>query len=207
MQNRKTIIAADRESFDSGFESKNTPQKEKKSMKTRFAIVTALVFALALLLGAMTGLAQDENSGQTDQGIENTPGGGASNTPGSYERHVGGVIHQARGAVRVLTAEDTGGGMENTPGGGTSNTPKPYERRQLRSAAQLFAQANMGGGMSNAPGTGTLPTLSGNKTGEFTATVKSDAQKVCDEVAMQNGKSSCTAEAGAGTNMWYCECK
>ncbi|MDA8086863.1 MAG: hypothetical protein M0Z75_09205 [Nitrospiraceae bacterium] len=172
-------------------------------MKTRFAIVTALVFALALFLGAMTGLAQDESSGQPDQGMENTPGGGGtSNTPKPYEHQ------QVRGASHFLLAEgDNGGGMENTPGGGTSNTPGSYEHSTGSIINQQVRVAQMeGGGMENAPGA-TAPTLTDDKTGEFTAASKADAQKMCDQVAAQNGKSSCTAEAGTGTNMWYCDCK
>lgn len=175
-------------------------------MRTRFTIVTVIVFALALFLGAMTVMAQDA-PGQTDHGgMSNTPGGGTSNAPApgkTYER-------QGRNFAPVLLAEDTentdtGGGMENTPGGGgTSNTPgKSYERR---SGNAVLAQMNSGG-MTNAPGGMMLPTLTGNKSSEFTATSKSDAQKICDQVAAQNGKISCEANSGTGANMWYCECK
>ena len=76
---------------------------------------------------------------------------------------------------------------------------------QNSTAPAQFAQMN--GGMTNSSGGGTnLPTLSGDKTAEFSAGSQSDAQNICDQVASQNGKKTCVANHGSSMNMWYCAC-
>ena len=77
-----------------------------------------------------------------------------------------------------------------------------------KGAANVLIAQESPGGMSNAPGGGSyLPTLSGNRSSEFTASSQSDAQAICDQVAAKNNKSSCTAQKGTGMDMWYCDCK
>ncbi len=76
---------------------------------------------------------------------------------------------------------------------------------QARASNMLYAQMSPGG-MSNATGA-YPPTLTGNRSTEFAASRQSDAQSVCDQVASDNNKSSCTAKKGTGTDLWYCECQ
>lgn len=81
--------------------------------------------------------------------------------------------------------------------------------RSSAGAPLLLAQYGTSGGGTYGGGTtgGTAgtPTLTDNKTSQFSASSKSAAQKICNEVATRNGKSSCTAEMSG--SMWYCICK
>ena len=65
--------------------------------------------------------------------------------------------------------------------------------------------------MYNAPASGQLPTLAGPQTSNFEAACLSDAQSVCDQVASDNNKTSCTAvknEANPENVVTYhCDCR